>query len=175
MTQRVTIVAWWLVVAIILSSCSMTQVRSDRTALVLEVKRIIDVPQGVSRVYFQSGRQLRFQDLDELQWYCFLQLSNQQLQPPSRRITPGYFLVKGLWRYRDVVNANLYRVAALFWLWRNRDVSSFTYLWHLRLQNVDQPEVKALECGYFGESEEVEWPGIIRLNQVLGALVRLEK
>ncbi len=167
-------ILWWPSLVMILSACSVLETTLNKARIILEVQQSIDIPQGHSRVYIQAGRQVQYDKLNELQWYCLLQLRNQQPGPPSGIILPGRFVVTGQWRYRDVVNSNQYRVADRTWLWTQRDASAFTYLWHLELQNIDQPDVKALDCGHFAESGDVQWPGITHLNQILGPIARLK-
>jgi len=157
-----------------LSSCTLPQAQFTDADIMLQVRKNIVVPQGANRVYFQSGQLVNFDALDELQWYCFLEMPNQLVHPPRRVIAADSFAVTNKWRYRDVVYANLYKTAALTWWWHDQDASSFTYLWHLSLHSDLQPQVRALECGYFAQSHEVKWPGIEWINQILGRYAYLE-
>lgn len=173
------LIASVLSLGVLLVGCQTAQVRDPASPyfappvgsrLVLE--KAIKVPGGKAAVYIQSGRVLRYTELDRYDPHCKFEL--RTVSPDRRMVAPDSFLVRDVERFSQSVKWQRdepVRVAARGGLLVGRDSEGGPFAeimtTRLVLHSERQPEVFRMECSHW---DEFEFPDHLSVNQMRATL-----
>jgi hypothetical protein len=110
----------------------------------IQINITADIPLHKARVYIQKGQLIAKSDIDKYDVFCNVLMNSVQKENAAQlSISPGQFRVTYIQRSNDGYYGWGLFASTEFVLDRPSDVN---YQTELRLQSIDQPEVRSLIC-----------------------------
>jgi hypothetical protein len=132
-----------------------------------------DIPLHMARVYSQKGELIAKSDIDRYEVYCSVLMNSlQKKNGVQLSISPGKFRVTKV-KFSNDANSASRIFASREWFYD--PPSNINYETELRLQSVDQPEVRSLICVRQIDSYGNHYPRLVDFKNTLGSLVEFNQ
>jgi hypothetical protein len=164
-------------VAALFSACASTSSNNsaglpvDPTSTV-KINGSFDIPVEKARVYFQNGAHIDWRDIDRWTTYCSVQMQKVQYSDqPQLTVLPGLFSIVDVRERDDFLNLGFIRGAGYQGIVAPSNV---TYKVEMRLQSVEQPDVRSLICEKRVDAYGRFFPTNSEIHTALGDLIEIE-
>ena len=141
------------------------------TGSVVELNHALEVPARNNRVYFQEGRILPWQDVNEYRGYCALRVRDKQSEPQS--LEPGRYTVREVsTEHIFMLAARPPRVAAAFTVgFDGNDNSREDYQTLALVLALEGPDdrVQSLACAEWGIPQVMQRVTVDGVRRALGS------
>ncbi len=160
------------------SGCASTYSRNSTgpsvdPASTIKINGSFDIPVNKARVYFQNGARVDWRDIDRWTTYCSVLVQNVQYSDqPQQTVLPGRFSIVEVRQSNDLLKHSRIYVASLGWVYD--PPSNVTYKVEMRLQSVEQPNVRSLICEKRVDNYGRYHPTNSEIRTALGDLIEIE-
>jgi hypothetical protein len=139
------------------------------------LKRELQVPPGLARVYLQYGRAVRYEFVDQYAPFCYFRM--RAPLPVVQTVAPGVLRVDSVTSEETEVRKSLpVRTAARTVLASDAGRGPIAYRSHMRLSAPGQPDIQSLVCsGAFDTPFEAEPISFPELLQVFGDIAEFRE
>lgn len=139
----------------------------------IHINMTVDIPLNMARVYSQKGRIVAKLDIDKNEVFCSVLMNRLQKQNgPKLSVWPGKFRVTQVKLSNDE-NYTSRIFASTDWVYD--PPSNVNYETELRLQSVNQSEVRSLICVRQIDGYGDHYPRLMDFKNTLGALVEFSE
>ncbi len=165
-------------VAVLVSACASTGSNysigpSVDPASTIQINASFDIPVNKARVFLQNGLQIAEGEIDRWITYCSVLVQNVQYgNQPQQTILPGRFSIVKIRQSNDFEYATRIYVAS-----RRLTYDPPSFLIHqvdMRLQSVEQPNVRSLICAKRVDHHGHHFPTLAEIRGALGNLIEIE-
>jgi len=162
----------------LISACSTSSSRyaaqpSVTPAAVVIVNQLLEIPNKKARVYIQDGAQTAKRDLDPWRVYCSVLMQKlHSAGEPRLSVSPGQF---GITKVRDYYEQQYFPgnfvASAREWHYVPPIV---IFRIEMRLNSVQQPDVRSLICAKQVESYARHYPTMAEMRAALGNTIEIK-
>ena len=141
-------------------------------ASTIEINGSFDIPVEKARVYFQNGARVAYREIDRWTTYCSVQMQKVQYSDqPQLIVLPGLFSIVDVRQRDDFHNLGFINSAGFQGI---SSPSNVTYKVEMRLQSVEQPDVRSLICEKRVDAYGRYFPTNSEIRTALGDLIEIE-
>ena len=141
----------------------------------VQINTTFDIPNQKARVYFQSGEQVRWGEIDRWTAHCSVLVNNvQYADQPQQTVLPGRFDILKVRESNDLRYASRVFVASRDGFFYDPP-SNVIYQVEMRLESAEQPDVRALICAKRVDDYGHHYPTLAEIRTALGDLIVIEQ
>ena len=142
-------------------------------ASTIKINGSFDIPVNKARVYFQNGARVDWRDIDRWTTYCSVLVQNVQYSDlPQQTVLSGRFSIVDVRQSDDFLNLGFIHSAPFQGVYATP--SNVTYKVEMRLQSVEQPDVRSLICEKRVDAYGRFYPTNSEIHTALGDLIEIE-
>jgi hypothetical protein len=139
----------------------------------IQINITADIPLNKARVYSQKGQLIAKSDIDKNDVFCSVLMNSVQKENATQLgILPGNFRVTNIRMSNNGYPAWRFFVSTESMYDRPSDIN---YETELRLQSIDQPEVRSLICVKQADGFGNHHPALLDFKNALGSLVEFNE
>jgi len=141
---------------------------------IVHINQLMEIPDGMARVYIQSGKTLPYRDVDRYAVYCSV-LMNILHEPgqPVLQVNPGQFDIIKVRQFNDRYSQSRTLVASSLWI-NEGPPSNTLFTFEMRLKSTQQPDVRSLICVKESDIRGPHYPNLEEIKIALGDAVTID-